>query len=99
MKCPNLSKMIAMTEAKKRDSSKAHLHPAYYGSNFAYGSMTQDGSASNIPVDPAFPMEFEVYSEHDLSSKQQCNKGCKAGVNVVSKLASFVSMAQTPSHD
>ena len=89
--------MICPTESQQRDPSKAHLHPADNGSDLADGTMTHDGSTSNVPVDPAFEVEFKINAKHDLAGEEKGYERSEVGMNIACKLPSLVCVAKEPS--
>lgn len=92
--CRALTHMVAAAKAHCCNTAKDHLYPSCHRQGLSSNTMHHDDPRPDATEEPALEMEFKVYTEDDLSKEKEAKIGCVRGMDVLSKLTTFMFVAE-----
>ena len=96
--CQTLTKVILMAVAQRSDPTKEHLYPSYHRHGLSDDAVSVDRHPPDLPMEPLFEMEFEVYAEDDLHDQHNHQDVRKRSVDILRKCSSLVHVSQKVSN-
>nr|POE56576.1 hypothetical protein CFP56_33548 [Quercus suber] len=93
-----LSRVLTLTEALSGDTAKQHLHPRRHRKHAAQNPMAAYQPRPYLANEPSLQMQPQIYSSDHLCDEHDHQPVRELRMYILSKLSSFVQVAQEISH-